>query len=361
MKVIKSIFVLAFMALISNSCLNDNTTIPQYDDFVVIINQGNYNDQNGSISYYNEITKEIENNILKRANGNDLGAIIQSAEISSSGALYVVCNNKDKIEVFNVFTGKNMMSITTNLSSPRYLTGDGSRLYITNRGEGVSSGSGWKEVYPNAYVLVLNASNNWAFDYKIPCSDAEEIFQLNDRMYVASGEGITVINTNTSQKETIINTGLQGGAMSMVVSKGYLLWASYPDEQKLVAINLMDHSVQGIYNMPLDWMGQIAVNNSGTKIYSFQTEFDNDWNPLQGVIYEFDVDSKSYSEFYKGVRGSYFYSIGVSPFTNNVYTADVIGFKGNSRLLVLDASGNKIDQKDAGVGTCGFRFMRKGQ
>jgi DNA-binding beta-propeller fold protein YncE len=131
-----------------------------------------------------------------------------------------------------------------------------------------------------------------------------------------------------------------------------------PEEQKLVAINLINNSVQGVYDMPIDWSGKIANNYIGTKIYSFKTEFDAaTYAPLWAAIYEFDVETKTNREFYRGVAGSWFYSVGVSPYTGNVYTADVNRFIGNSLLIALDPSGNKIDQKEVGVGTSGMRFM----
>ena len=360
MKTIKSIFLLAFATVALTGCLGDPPVYHQ-ENIAVIINEGNFSDQNGSISYYYEESKVVENDILKRANNNtDLGAIIQSVTLVSDGTMYVVCNSADKIEVFDVSNGKRLMTPYTgaDLATPRYLTGDSHYLYITNWGEGVDGGFGWM-TFPNAYVLVLDRSNNWATNRKIPCgSDAEEILYLNNNLYVATGEGVAVINPSTDQLSLISTpAGLSGGAKSFALSAGNKLWVSYPDDQKLVAINLVDNSVVGTYSMPLDWTGKITFNYAGTKIYSYKTEFDMSYSPLWAAIYEFDVAGNSYKEFYRGVGGSYFYSVGVSPNTDYVYTADVNSFMGNSRLIVLDASGNKIDENTVGVGTSGMRFL----
>jgi DNA-binding beta-propeller fold protein YncE len=262
--------------------------------------------------------------------------------------------------MFDTKTGKAAMSpFLTDLSTPRYITGSGNKIYITNWGEGVDDGSGWW-IFPNAYVLVVNYPG-WTVDRKIDCgSDAEDILYINGKLYVATGEGIAVINPETDQVE-LINTpaGLHGGAKSFALSPNRL-WASYPNDEKLVAINLANNTVAGTYDMPLDWSGKITYNYSGTKIYSYKTEFDAFYNPLRAAIYEFDVESKTYREFW-GADGAYFYSVGVSPLTGNVYTADVNNFMGNSLLLVLNSSGVKIDQKTVGVGTNGMRFLQRQQ
>ncbi|MDR0294757.1 MAG: hypothetical protein LBH91_00985 [Prevotellaceae bacterium] len=356
MKTIKNIFLLAFMAVILNACLGD-VTIPQYDDIVIVINEGNYLSRNGDISYYSETTKEVKNKVLTGANGiTSLGAIIQSAEVFTNGGLYVVCNNDDKIEVFNATTGKVWMQpYTAHLSTPRYITAGGGRLYITNRGEGVDEdGSGWL-VYPHAYVLVLQ-SDSWSKVTEIPCKDAEELFfhNIHNKLYVACREGVAVIDPNTNLVEKTLNNGLFGGAKSLAVAGG-VLWASFPAEQKLLAINLTNDTVVDDYPMQIDeFSGKIATN--GAKIYSFKSELNADWTPNKATIYEFDVNTKAAPIVFVEVTGAWFYSVGVSPFTGNVYTANV-DFENNSLMLVYDSFRNEIARKEVGIGTCGFRFL----
>lgn len=363
MKTIKIIFLLAFTAVILNGCISDDLPVYYQKNVALIINQGNYSDKNGSVSYYYEESGTVENNLLKSANNTDLGASIQSVELSSSGLIYVICNNVDKIEVFDAYTckAKGAPFIGSNLSTPRFITGDGHKLYITNWGD-ESVNNGFKTIYPESYVLAAtyNNNNNWAVERKIECgSDAEDILYLDNKLYVATGEGVAVINTDTYEVDVIeAPVGFNGGAKALTLSKGNLLWVSYPDDQKLVAINLVTHTILDSYDMPLDLMGQISADYYRTKIYSYKTTFDANNAALWAAIYEFDVDNKTYREFYRGMEGSCFYSVGVSPFTGNVYTADINDSMVNSLLLVINPSGNVIQQKEVGVRTCGMRFFR---
>ena len=362
MKTIKKTFFLAFMAVILNGCLGDSPTY-RVENTVLIINEGNFGAAgNGSISYYNELTGAVEPNVLNK----NLGAIIQSVAVSSSGEIYVVCNSADKIEIFDAFTGKALGSFNypDSLSTPRYIAADGSRMFITNWGVGEEIAPKYK-IYPNSYVLVIDP-NSHQKARKIYCgSDAEELIHLNNKLYVATGEGVLVLDVNANYAKTLIPPppGVFGGAKSFVLSDGGLLWVSYPDAQKLVAINFLNNNVvEGSYDMPLDWSGKIARNGTGTKIYSFTTEFEavEPYPPLRGFIHEFDVQTrtKKPTPFFEGVEGSWFYSVGVSPFTGNVYTADVMGFSGDSRLIVLNSSGEIIStDKIVGVGTSGFHFL----
>jgi hypothetical protein len=54
--------------------------------------------------------------------------------------------------------------------------------------------------------------------------------------------------------------------------------------------------------------------------------------------------------------GEYFYSIGVSPYTGNIYTAEV-SFTSNSLVKVFSPSGEIKKSVTAGVGTSRYIFF----
>jgi hypothetical protein len=94
MKHIKQyIFLFLAGACFLTSCIDSNPVNYEYDNVVIVINQGNFAEQNGSISYYHEQTAQLEPNVIKEANNYDLGASIQSVHINVSndrGSMYVV-------------------------------------------------------------------------------------------------------------------------------------------------------------------------------------------------------------------------------------------------------------------------------
>jgi hypothetical protein len=236
------------------------------------------------------------------------------------------------------------------LATPRYITYDDTYCYITNWGPGQDAGGGWY-TYPNSYVLV---ADRWTRDAvkKIPCgSDAEGIISTGNKLYVATGEGVTVINkTFGTVVDTIVAPTFTGGAKHFVVDGYNQLWASYPGSG-LLKINLQTDAAIEEITIPVDWQGQIAINAEAGKIYTYEAQYTS---PKVSKIYELDIATKTQKEFATGI---WFYSIGVSPATGNVYTAEVNNFSSNSELRVYNASGTLQDSQQTGVGTCDFKFF----
>jgi DNA-binding beta-propeller fold protein YncE len=343
--------LLAGICFLSACNLDSDPVKYTYDNVVLVVNQGNFSVGNGTLSYYYETNKEIENNVIR---GYDFGDIIQSVTVSAEGYMFVI--GSSKIDVVDVLTKQALATelFKDDLSGPRFMTMDNSYYYITNWGPGEEVSKDWY-IYPHSYVLV--ASRQTGATKKILCgSDAEGIISIDNKLYVATGEGVAVID---KYSQTVVDTikapTFTGGAKHFVVDGQKQLWASYPDGNGLLKINPVTGAATEEVAMPVDWMGQLAINADAGKIYTYETTFDADYNALEAKIYELDIATKTHKVFAKS--GTYFYSIGVSPATGNVYTAEVNGFSSNSEMLVYDASGTLLDTELTGVGTCDFKFF----
>jgi hypothetical protein len=323
-----------------------------YDNVALVVNQGNFSERNGTLSYYYETKGVIENNVIYATNNYDFGDIIQSVTISAEGNMFVI--GSSKIDAFDVVTKQVLATelFKDSLFDPRFMTMDDSYYYITNWGAAQGAGGGWY-TYPNSYVLVADRRTGDAVK-KIPCgSDAEGIISKDSKLYVATGKGVTVINkTSGAVVNTIVALTFTGGAKHFVVDSQDQLWASYPGNG-LLKINPVTGAVEEV-PIPVDWMGQIAINVAAGKIYTYKTTFDASYTAQEAHIYELDIATKTHKDF---ATGTYFYSIGVSPATGNVYTAEGNNFSSNSELLVYSADGTEVNRKTAGEGTCDFKFF----
>jgi hypothetical protein len=348
-------FFLLLAGLFVSACnLNSDPVNYTYDNIMMVVNQGGYSERNGSLAYYHETDKKIENDVIKTVNNYDLGAIIQSVAISANGNVFVICNTPGKVEVFDAITKRVIATelFKADLSDPRYMAMDNDYLYITNWGPAQDAGGGWK-TYPDSYVLRVNRSSGNVVDRMLCGSDAEGIMSIGDSLYVAAGAGVIVIDKNTNAVvDTIVAPTFMGGTKHLVVDQHDRLWASYPGNG-LLKIDIKTGASKEVA-IPVDWMGQIAINVKTDKIYTYQTTFDANYTAQEAKIYELDIATKMYKEF---AKGTYFYSIGVSPATGNVYTAEVNDFKSNSELLVYDANGSLLDRQLTGIGTCDFKFF----
>ena len=112
------------------SCQKDNELeVIQYEPTVKLLfvaNEGNYGDENGSISVINEdgVINTIDN----------VGDVVQSLLVHNDN-LFVIVNNSHKIKVFNIFEDGRLTlykEIDTDNSSPREMVIFENKLYFTN-------------------------------------------------------------------------------------------------------------------------------------------------------------------------------------------------------------------------------------
>jgi len=343
------------------SCF-DNTPREEASEYVsVIVNEGNFSQKNGSINYYSEETGRLNLQPL----GMELGATYQSAAITSNGLLWVLGNNPDKLVTFDAISGRTDMEIpNTQLKNPRFMEFYETYLFVSNWGDPVANGE-WspgvpRYEYPNSYVAVLNAADNFTLTKKLTCGyDAEGMKIYKNRLFVATKAGVEVFDiTQASMPNvaTIATTAFSGNAKQFVVDSSENLWVSYTDGG-LLGFDPATYAI--LHTLPQikldDFSGNIAITKDGKKIISYATTYDAQWNPAGAAIYATDLASGVQTEVLNG--NYYLYGIGVSPFTGNIYTADT-RFDANSELMIVDVDSNEIIARHTvGVGTSRFVFF----
>ena len=117
---------------------DDTTTKPNvYDRGVFIINEGNYNWGNSSVTFFDSRSNTVIADVFKLENNRSLGDVAESMKISGKRG-YIVVNNSNSIEVVNV-SDFNSITTITGLSSPRYLElVDSTKAYVTNLQHSIS-------------------------------------------------------------------------------------------------------------------------------------------------------------------------------------------------------------------------------
>ncbi|MCE5321287.1 MAG: hypothetical protein LLF93_09350 [Bacteroidales bacterium] len=351
---------LAFAALLLlplASCTKEDP-IPEvtFDKKVLIINQGNYSEQSASISLFDENTMQITNRIYESANGISIGATIVSGVVSPDKEAYLVCNNPDKIEIIEASTGKLKSTVTEGLESPRNVLIAGEMFFVSNWGYNhIVNDAGWWE-FNESYISVYDTKTKTLMKKFLVGTDAEGMALYGNRLFVAVKEGIKVIdisNASFSTVSVIRAPGFTGGAKHIAFDKNYNLWVSFPDKG-LVQIDPVSLAVVGTVTVPVDGMdGFIIADKTGQKIYTYQTKFNANYQPEEASIYSVDVTTKTYTKFF---AGTYFYGVGASPSTGNLFTAEV-SFTSNSLLKVVGTDGILKTSASAGIGTCRYLFF----
>jgi len=205
----------------------------------------------------------------------------------------------------------------------------------------------------------LNDINTKALVNKVYVgTDAEGIAIYGNRLFVALKEGVRVFDISKPELPTLItirSSAATGPAKHLTFDESGKLWSSFPDKG-LVQIDPVSYAVLAVVDVPVDGMdGYITSDSKGANIITYYTKFNDQYMPEKASVYSVNVKTKALTELYSG---TYFYGVGVSPATGNIYTAEV-SFTSNSLMKVVDSNGSLINTATAGIGTCRFLFFRR--
>ena len=114
-----------------------DTTNLTYEQGVFVINEGNYDWANASVTYIANKSDSVYQNIFQYANNRGLGDVAQSMKIFGNKG-FIVVNNSNTIEVVSLTNFKSIATIN-GFSSPRYLEFvDSTKAYVTNMQKNIS-------------------------------------------------------------------------------------------------------------------------------------------------------------------------------------------------------------------------------
>lgn len=344
--------ILALSVLLFSSCNKPNSPISRTVNNVLIFNQGNFTEQNGSLSLYSEDSLNVTNRAFESVNKFSIGACIQSACFSNNEVLYIACSNPDKIVVCNALSLSFIKSISTKVSSPRNIISYNDKIYVTNYGTEYSVGEDYMYNYYKSYVAIYDANSLSLIDTIAVGTNAEGLLYYGSELYVGTSEGIKVVDLALGVVSKTISDSSLGTAKHFVVTNNGIIYASFP-AYGIASINPSTKSIVNKYSMPIDYDGYIAIDSNSKNIYSYCTTYDASWNPTS-TLNRFSIDDLQSTKI---LDGTYFYNIGVSPFTGNIYTTET-SFTSNCTMKVFDSEMNLKDEETVGVGTYRYLFYQ---
>ena len=270
---LKNFLMLSFFAVsvLLISCGEDDNPTPsgEYASGVFVINEGNFGDGDGSISFYTRESEEVEQTIFQSVNDEQaLGDVIQSA-YSHNGLTYLIANNSNKVEVVNSFTFETQFAIT-DVELPRYMTVAGGRGYLTE----------WVSFTAPGKVSVFNLETG-VIEQEIEVGSLpEDIEVIGDKIYVTEAFGspnLYIVDLANGNSVTTLTPG--NGSNQLVSDADGNLWVACGggfDENfsplgdgLLVKINPDSDQVMTSIELNTNYGGKLGINNAGTQIYFY--------------------------------------------------------------------------------------------
>jgi YVTN family beta-propeller protein len=233
-----SVFGILFcLSIVTVSCENNNDG-PKglFENGIFITNEGTFNSNNGSVSFYAYGADSVINNVFSSVNGRVLGDVVQS--LTEFGNLaFVVVNNSNKVELVNRFTFQEQGAIE-NLTQPRYLVARNNKAYV----------SCWDNT-----VKVVDLTNYSVINSINVGSGPERMLIAKDKLFVANGGAfgtdstISVIDLAT---ETVVEEiPVHYNAKSLVIDKNGSIWALCAGKSVWVDFVLVEETPSMLYKI----------------------------------------------------------------------------------------------------------------
>ncbi|MCH7534652.1 MAG: YncE family protein, partial [Bacteroidetes bacterium] len=180
----RPIYIAIFIAIGFVSCKKENTIGPvninaeKYEPIdttssaVFVINEGNFQWGNSSITHYNLENGVVTQDVFQGANnGMSLGDVAQSMVIHDSKG-FIVVDNSNKIEVVEIDSFSSVGTIT-GLVAPRYIQIiNSSKAYVTDLYAG--------------YISIFNPSTLAITGQVNVPGHTEEMVMVNNKVYVTN-------------------------------------------------------------------------------------------------------------------------------------------------------------------------------
>lgn len=304
-----TVYLLSLALLINfTSCEEDSENDIKVEG-IYIVNEGQFGNNNGSISLLDPETYAVSNDYFHQQNDRSLGDIVQGLSFSSNKG-FIVVNNSQKMEIVDKETFETI-DVVENLSYPRQFQPiDDEKGYLTDG----SSADG-----SNGYVLVINLESYEITDSIEVGRGPESMLMLNDKVFVTNaggysiGNSVSVINTNNDEVEE--NIEVHDMPTDIVADKNNNVWVyskgNYETEDggMLTKINSSDYSTEEFEIGTIGSYGNYLLSIDGEKenLYYVGTE----------GVYRMNIEESSLPD--EPVIDKLPYGIEINPANGDIY------------------------------------------
>jgi len=339
--------LLMVIILISSCNKNDdfgeiNTQGSMYNsgEGVFILNEGNYGQGNGSLSFFRFDSSKMENDIFYQTNNRPLGDVPFSMKIIGENA-WIAVNNSAKIEIV-ALKDLSLVATIEGLTSPRFII------------EVAENKAYLSDLYEDK-ITILD-TKNFLISGKINLRCSSEQMVLANNLVFAAFWSNYAFPANENNKVYIINPvndllldSIEVGKEpnSMVVDKNEKIWVlcsgGFLNEEipTLQQINAETFEVDALMNF-----GDIQSSPSSLCINgTLDTLFF-----INGGIFRMPIsESLIPGQPFIPEQGHRFYNIAVDPETSEIYASDAIDYQQNGLILRYKPDGTFVDLHHAGI------------
>lgn len=347
-----NLFLLAIVAALLFACKPNQPVDPNAYTFgsgVLVLNEGNYQFSNASLSFYDPVADTVANNLFYKVNDAPLGDVAESMALVD-GKLYIVVNNSNliyKVDANSMVCDTTKPFKLTDFYSPR-------EMYFVSP--------------EKAYVSDLIGTGLWIINPKdmSHCGfietgkTTEKLVPVGNELYVSnwsqyyidpnshdSYNTVQVIDMNNDVKVAEIEVGKEPNTMA--VDKNGHVWVlcegrswddDYGEKPSLWEIDTQLKTAQKRF----EFGGTATVlraNQTGDQLYMI---YNNE-------VRRFDIATMTLSESFSiaAEASGLYYNMAVDPRTGDIYVTDAKNYMMNGTVYRYSYDGVKLASFEAGV------------
>jgi len=334
----------AVLVFLAGSCKketppDDNNIDITTNHGVFIVNEGNFQWSNASVTFYDFTTGNYKENIFQEVNNRPLGDVAQSICVSN-GLAYIVVNNSNKIEIVNL---SNFAStgVISGLVSPRYfMPVSATKAYVT-------------DLYSNS-ISIIDLTTNLKTG-EIVCNGSTEEMLLHDTTIIVTNtrkDKIYLINTETDVITDSIQVGFASNSLQL--DKNGKLWVMCAGDltnsinASLYKVDIQQRMVEQSFQLgtPLNIWDKMRMNNGKDTIYY-----------LCNGVYRMPVSDVALPTGVFIQQGSsLFHGLSVNPVNNNIFVADAVDYVQKGKVFYYAANGTLLGTINTGIIPVDFYF-----
>ncbi len=302
-----------------------------------ILNEGNFNGGNGSLSFYSPANETIQNGVFKAVNGADLGDVVQSMTIIDTLG-FIVVNNSNKIEVISTHSWKKVTTINLPAgSSPRYLTYDEQFAYVTN-------------LFGNS-ISKINL-NGYGVESSIAVGVNPEMIVLEGGTAYTANSGfgwnntVSVVDLGQEQETKTIKVGDNPRTMRKVNNDELHVlcegrWPAWGDTSDtgtnggLYVIDMVSNTVTDSF-MIVGHPSRLAYDGKDTGYF------------LSGG-HVVSYSTTTHTVVNDTLISGFFYGLEADPVSGNIYALDAKNYAQNGALKIYNADGVLQESYETGI------------
>jgi len=316
---------------------NPPEEVPIVKNRVFVINEGNFQQGNSSLSIYDKENHGLYNDVFQKENGLGFGDILQSM-LMKDGKGYFVVNNSNKIVVADL-TDYHKTGEILSVSSPRYILP-------------VTSNKGYVSSLWDHNLSIIDFSSLTITGYIAMPGWTEEMVLVNSTAFVTSVRTSAVYLVNIAN-DVVTDSIVVGKAPKNILKdkngKLWVLCGQYDSPQgRLVRINPQTKSIELSIVLPLDQNNvpdKLTINGSLDTLYY-----------LYNGVCRMSITDSVPETFLPASHFETPYGLGVDPDNSEVYVADALDFTHKGYLLCFSQQGETLDSIMVGYIPSAFYF-----